>query len=205
MNNYSTENEQLNAIRFFFANNGKVIFTAVLLIVLFFVGWRYWQAHRTTTYLATSDRYQQIMQNLRMNKSATVEETTQFIHQNSNIYGALAALNLAKRYLDAAQLEKAVPLLARARVAAADDGLAALAALRLARVKLQLKQTDAALQLLDSIKGESWAAMVASVRGDILLAKGDKAGARAAWDRGIMADPPPALKQIMQIKKDDIN
>jgi predicted negative regulator of RcsB-dependent stress response len=49
--------------------------------------------------------------------------------------------------------------------------------MRLARVQLQLKQPDAALKTLDSIKGEGWTAIVADLRGEILLSKGDKQGA----------------------------
>ncbi len=49
--------------------------------------------------------------------------------------------------------------------------------MRLARVQLQMKQADAALKTLDSIKGEGWTAIVADLRGEILLSKGDKQGA----------------------------
>lgn len=48
--------------------------------------------------------------------------------------------------------------------------------MRLARVQLQMKQADAALKTLDSIKGEGWTAIVADLRGEILLSKGDKQG-----------------------------
>ncbi|VEB55932.1 Uncharacterised protein [Salmonella enterica subsp. enterica] len=46
--------------------------------------------------------------------------------------------------------------------------------LRLARVQLQLKQADAALKTLDAVKGEGWTAIVADLRGEALLSKGDK-------------------------------
>lgn len=56
--------------------------------------------------------------------------------------------------------------------------------LRLARVQLQMKQADAALKTLEGVKGEGWTAIVADLRGEILLGKGDKQGARAAWEAG---------------------
>ena len=64
--------------------------------------------------------------------------------------------------------------------------------MRLARVQLQMKQADAALKTLDSIKGEGWTAIVADLRGEILLSKGDKQGARAAWEAGVKSDASPA-------------
>ncbi len=72
--------------------------------------------------------------------------------------------------------------------------------LRLARVQVQLKQADAALKTLDTIKGEGWAAIVADLRGEALLSKGDKQGARSAWEAGVKSDVTPALSEMMQMK-----
>ncbi len=54
-------------------------------------------------------------------------------------------------------------------------------------MQLQLKKPDEALKTLEGIKGEGWAAIVADLRGEILLNKGDKQGARAAWEAGVKA------------------
>lgn len=58
--------------------------------------------------------------------------------------------------------------------ATSDENLKAVINLRLARVQLQLKQADAALKTLDAVKGEGWTAIVADLRGEALLSKGDK-------------------------------
>ena len=55
--------------------------------------------------------------------------------------------------------------------------------LRPARIQLQQKQADDALKTLDSVKGEGWTAIVADIRGEALLSKGDKQGARDAGAR----------------------
>lgn len=84
--------------------------------------------------------------------------------------------------------------------ATSDENLKAVINLRLARVQLQLKQADAALKTLDAVKGEGWTAIVADLRGEALLSKGDKKGARSAWEAGVNSDASPALSEMMQMK-----
>ncbi len=77
--------------------------------------------------------------------------------------------------------------------------------MRLARVQLQLKQPDAALKTLDAVKGEGWTAIVADLRGEILLSKGDKQGAKAAWKAGAKSDASPALSEMMRMKINNLS
>ena len=77
--------------------------------------------------------------------------------------------------------------------------------MRLARVQLQLKKPDEALKTLDGIKGEGWVAIVADLRGEILLNKGDKQGARAAWEAGVKSDASPALSEMMRMKINNLS
>ncbi len=77
--------------------------------------------------------------------------------------------------------------------------------LRLARVQLQLKQADAALKTLDAVKGEGWTAIVADLRGEALLSKGDKKARAAAWEAGVNSDASPALSEMMQMKINNLS
>ncbi len=63
--------------------------------------------------------------------------------------------------------------------AAPDDNLKSVINMRLARVQLQLKKPDEALKTLEGTLKVKAAAIVADLRGEILLNKGDKQGARA--------------------------
>ncbi len=69
-----------------------------------------------------------------------------------------------------------------------------------------MKQADAALKTLDSIKGEGWTAIVADWRGEILLSKGDKQGARAgvgSWREKRCFSP--ALSEMMRMKMNNLS
>ena len=42
------------------------------------------------------------------------------------------------------------------------------------------------------------------MRGEALLSKGDKQGARDAWSKGIASEASPALKEMMQMKMNNL-
>ena len=202
---YSNENEQTDALRNFFANNGKALAIGVVIGIAALGGWRYWSSHQDDTAKTVSAQYQQLTSAMQAGKPETLEAVNRFASENSNTYGALAAMDLAKQYVDAGQLDKAATLLQNALKDTKDANLQAVINLRLARIQLQQNQADAALKTLDGVKGDGWTAIVADIRGEALLTKGDKQGARDAWSKGVESDASPALKQMMQMKMNNLS
>jgi len=202
---YSNENEQTEALRNFFANNGKALAIGVVIGIAALGGWRYWSSHQDDTAKTVSAEYQQLTTAMQAGKPETLEAVNRFASENSNTYGALAAMDLAKQYVDAGQLDKAATLLQNGLKDTKDANLQAVINLRLARIQLQQNQADAALKTLDGVKGDGWTAIVADIRGEALLAKGDKQGARDAWSKGVESDASPALKQMMQMKMNNLS
>ncbi|PVF11136.1 hypothetical protein DBO95_25830, partial [Yersinia pestis] len=45
---YTTENDQVDAVRRFFSENGKALAVGVVLGIGALVGWRYWQGNQNT-------------------------------------------------------------------------------------------------------------------------------------------------------------
>ncbi|MGC0985980.1 YfgM family protein [Pantoea agglomerans] len=202
---YSNENEQTDALRNFFANNGKALAIGVVIGIAALGGWRYWSSHQDDTAKTVSAQYQQLTSAMEAGKPETLEAVNRFASENSNTYGALAAMDLAKQYVDAGQLDKAATLLQNGLKDTKDANLQAVINLRLARIQLQQNQADAALKTLDGVKGDGWTAIVADIRGEALLTKGDKQGARDAWSKGVESDASPALKQMMQMKMNNLS
>lgn len=201
---YSNENEQVDALRRFFANNGKALVVGVVLGVGALAGWRFWSNHQDGSFRETSAAYQQVTSALDASKPNTLDAVSKFASENSNTYGALAALDLAKQYVDQNQLDKAAAQLQTGLKATQDANLLAVLNLRLARIQLQQKQADEAIKTLDAVKGEGWTAIVADIRGEALLSKGDAQGAREAWSKGIASEASPALKEMMQMKMNNL-
>ncbi|MGP6488648.1 YfgM family protein [Duffyella gerundensis] len=201
---YNNENEQVDALRRFFANNGKALAVGVIIGIGALAGWRYWTGHQVSNSAEISANYQKVTQAMQSNRPQTLEAVAKFASENNNTYGALAALDLAKQYVDQQQLDQAAAQLQTGLKATKDENLQAVLNLRLARVQLQQKQAEAALKTLDAVKGEGWSAIIADIRGEALLSKGDKQGARDAWSKGIASDASPALKQMMQMKMNNL-
>lgn len=201
---YSNENEQVNALRGFFAQNGKALAIGVIIGIGALAGWRFWSNHEDGSSREASAAYQQVSSALDASKPETLDAAAKFASENSNTYGALASLDLAKRYADTNQLDKAASQLQNGLKDTGDANLQAVLNVRLARVQLQQKKPDDALKTLDQVKGDGWTAIVADVRGETLLSKGDAKGARDAWSKGIASDASPALKEMLQMKMNNL-
>nr|WP_301286157.1 YfgM family protein [Serratia nevei] len=192
-------------MRRFFAENGKALAVGVVLGIGALVGWRYWQSHENANMMAASQSYQEASDRLTAGKPDDVAAAEKFVQANGNSYGVLAALQLAKHFVEQNDFAKAEQQLALAQGQTKDDNLLAMIDLRLARVQLQEKKLDDALKTLDGVKGEGWAAMMQDVRGDVLVAKGDAKGAREAYSKGIESNASQALQVLLRMKLNNLS
>ena len=202
---YENENDQVDAIKRFFAENGKALAAGGSLGVGARLGGRYWTSHQTEAARSASLAYQNAVTAVSAGKPDSISAAEKFATENKNTYGALASMELAQQFVDQNELEKAAAQLQQGLAATSDENLKAVINLRLARVQVQLKQADTALKTLDTVKGEGWAAIVADLRGEALLSKGDKQGARSAWEAGVKSDASPALSEMMQMKINNLS
>ncbi len=202
---YENENEQLEAVKRFFAENGKALVVGVVLGIGALVGWRYWNNHQSDSMMVTSLSYEKTVSGVSGENPASLAPAEKFAAENKNAYGALAAMDLAQQYADKNELAKAAEQLQVGISNTKDANLQALLSMRLARIQIQQKQADAALKTIETIKGEGWTAIVADLRGEALLSKGDKQGARDAWSKGTQSDASPALREMMQMKINNLS
>jgi predicted negative regulator of RcsB-dependent stress response len=92
-------------------------------------------------------------------------------------YAALATLIAARTQVEANELDKAATGLKTVMDTAVDIELRSVARLRLARVQSAQGKYDDALATLKVEDAGEFAPRIADIRGDVLLAKGDRAGA----------------------------
>ncbi|EJL6466814.1 YfgM family protein [Vibrio cholerae] len=199
---YDTEEQQVEAIKDWWKENGKaVIFGAVIGLGGLF-GWRYYQDSVVAAQEAASQSYSKAMDALQA-KGIELEGTIQtFIDANKETeYAVLAAMQLAKAQVDAGQLDEALAQLEWAKGATKDAALKPLLTFRVARLQAEQGQFDDALTQLTSIQEKSWAGRVAELRGDILMRKGDSAAAYAAYTEAQQAED---ASQTLQMKLDDL-
>lgn len=202
---YDNENDQVDALKRFFAENGKALAVGVVLGIGALVGWRFWNGHQDASAREVSLAYQNVTSVMKADKPESITAVENFVSSNKNTYGALAALDVASQLVGKNDLSSAATQLQTGLANTSDDNLKALINLRLARIQVQQKQADDALKTLDSIKGDGWTAMVADIRGEALLSKGDKQGARDAWSKGVASGTSPALREMMQMKINNLS
>lgn len=67
METYNNENDQVDALKRFFAENGKALAVGVILGIGALVGWRYWSSHQQDTARESSLAYENAISALKSN------------------------------------------------------------------------------------------------------------------------------------------
>ncbi|QTH63645.1 tetratricopeptide repeat protein [Psychrosphaera ytuae] len=182
---YSTEEQQEEAIKKFFKENGLQIFLGAALGLGGFMGWKSYVASQLEAQEAASVEYDKFVE------SATAE-TAQLESINTELnafvtahgetgYGIFANLIAAKKAAEAGDLKAAESRLVAAEKATTEPSLNALINTRLARVQTGLGNYDEALATLNAITESGFEANVAELKGDVYVAQGLADKARQAY------------------------
>ena len=141
--------------------------------------WNWWKERRELQAETASARYEELIQAFQRN-DATRGMTLLADLKGEYAwtpYPALGGLLAARVQVDANELDKAAATLREVMDNAHDDEIKLIARLRLARVLSAQAKHDDALALLKVEDAGQFAPRLADVRGDVLLAKGDRDGA----------------------------
>ncbi len=189
MDTYRTEEEQVEAIRRWWDENGRSILVAIVLALAAGFGWQAWKDHNKTQAENASHVYQAMLQSL--SDSAPGErdflEAIDLAEQlksdyTGTSYAQFASLHLAKLAAKNNDLDEAKhQLLWVLSKAAANSDIAEVAQLRLARVLAAAGETEQALDILATRKSGAYAASSAVVQGDIYMQLGQLDDARDAY------------------------
>ena len=199
---YDSEEQQVEAIKDWWKENGKaVIFGAVIGLGGLF-GWRYYQDSVVEAREAASESYTSVISALDTKGVDAQSDIQAFIDANKGAeYSVLAAMQLAKAQVQSGDIAAALEQLEWAKSATKDAALAPLLTYRVARIKAEQGEFDAALTDLEAMTDESWKGRVAELRGDISLRKGDTNAAYSAYSE---AQQAADASQTLQIKLDDL-
>ncbi|WP_305843529.1 YfgM family protein [Photobacterium leiognathi] len=201
MNDYATEEQQVEAIKSWWQENGKAVVLGAVIGLGGLWGWRYYQSEVHAAKHVASDSYTQVVSALDENSKDAVAEAKTFIDANKGSqYAVLTALQLAKVQVENKDLNGAVEQLQWVLNNTKDEAILPLATTRLARIYAEQQKFDEALSELKKVTVPSWKSKVAELRGDILLQKGDITGAREAYVEAQQDGSSPAL----QMKLDDL-
>ncbi|RHW77700.1 tetratricopeptide repeat protein [Colwellia sp. RSH04] len=201
---YQTEEQQVEAIKGFWKENGNTVIAGIVLGFAGFIGFNLYQENVLESELALSDSYQTLMENSTKNAQEFTANAEKFISENGDTsYVSLTALALAKEAATHQDWQQAQKQLTIAIEKAPNEGIKAIATIRLARVQVQLEDYAAALATLAKPLPESFTAAKEEVKGDTYLQQGKKDLARTAYQAAIAADGL-STSPSLQMKLDDL-
>jgi predicted negative regulator of RcsB-dependent stress response len=176
---YLTDKEQWERVLQWVREQGPWVLVSVVLVGSGYWAWNAWQRHAEQAYESASSRYGQIVEAFgRNNIDGGVKLADDLIKDYpTTAYADQANLAAARIQVERGNLDKAAVRLTQVMSSTKDSELALIARLRLARVQLALNRPDEALKTLNAAEPGAFAARFSQVRGDILMAKGDRAGA----------------------------
>jgi predicted negative regulator of RcsB-dependent stress response len=180
---YMNEQEQWELVRTWVRQNVLWVVAGVALAAGGLWGWQAFQAHKEAELVAAGDQYQKLVDAFGKNDRATVitladKLAAEHPHTGYAEQGQLAA---ARMQVENNELAAAEARLIQVRDSTADPELALIVRMRVARLQIEQHQADAALATLAAAEPGAFAARFAEVRGDALLAKGDRDGALKAY------------------------
>jgi len=205
---YRTEEEQVEALKRWWQENGRSIAVGVVLALGLGFGWQAWQKNQQTNAENASVLFQQMLTALTAEAEQGPEPARAVAERikdeyRGSAYARFAALHLARIAVTQGDLDVAEAELRWVLAMTSEgDDLQRVARLRLARVLAAAGDTEAALGLLESPQ-PAYAASYALARGDILLAEDRREEALAAYERAAAAlDAEQPLPRTLSDKID---
>ena len=202
-----TDEQQADIVRDWLRENGGFILGGILVAVGSLFGWQQWQDYQKTQAERASALYEELLQAVRGGRTAQADEL--FLDLNSSFsrsaYVDQAHFVLAKSSMDRNDFEVAAGYLSAVVDQTASEEIRHVARLRLARVRLQQRLFDVALEALGSSNPNSaFAPRFDEVRGDIYYAQEQFDDARIAYEAALSGaqDPPVIDRVYVQAKLD---
>lgn len=185
---YETEEQQVEALKKWWKENGKSIIAGVVLGLGGVAGWGAWVNHKETVAQQASNVFEQLVVAVEAENTDVADAKAAVLHQefSSTPYSAFADLMQARVLYEQGDPAGAKAALEKAVANAPDPALKSIAVLRLARIQLSSGELDAAEAVLNKHPAPTaFAGEYALVRGDIARGRGDVAAARSAYQQAI--------------------
>jgi predicted negative regulator of RcsB-dependent stress response len=199
------EQEQIAELKQFWKQYGALIVTLALAALVAFAGMQGWRYYKNSQSGQASALFTKFGEAVRKNDVKEIRALGKQVMDGfgSTAYGPSAAMLLAKINYENGEPAAAAEQLQWAIDKAKDAETAELARLRLASIRLDEKKYDEALKLLETKHSTAMETLYADLRGDVMVAQGKTAEARAAYKMAIEKSlPNSAYRSVVQIKLD---
>jgi predicted negative regulator of RcsB-dependent stress response len=208
-----TEEEQIEALKRWWDENGKQVVLAIVLTVGGYFGWQAWTDHVEEKTAAASLVYQEMLDHISDVTAGDVVDTENQVEisqlaetlkqdYSNTQYAFYAALIKAKLAVEGTDLSAAAVELQWAMDNAGETVSENIARLRLARVEAAAGNLDKALQLVQGVDAGELKSAFDEAKGDFYQLQGNAAAAYTAYEAAMMGIDAgnSSASQLLQLK-----
>ena len=199
------EQEQVEALKAWWKDNGKMVMLTLILVmggIAAMQGWKSWKANQA---LAASTLFAELTKQIASGDPKRINDAAAAVVDNygSSAYAPRASLLAAQVNMQARDAARAKTQLQWVIKHASEEGLKNVARINLATVLLDEKSYAEAQELLEAPHPDSFAGVYADLKGDVLGAQGKKEEARAAYQLALdKTDAKSSYRSLIQMKLD---
>ena len=188
MSTYQTEEEQVEAIKKWWKENGKSVIGGVVLGFAIIGGWQGWQGYQRNQGEAASAYFDSMRQAVRTGQDdKAIDDGKRLIGEfGGSAYASFAALELARLAYQRGEKGVARDHLQWVSDAAADPAIRETGRLRLGQLLLDMNELDALQALVAEPAPAAFGGEFAALRGDLERARGNEEAAREAYQEALI-------------------
>lgn len=201
---YDTEEEQVEAIKKWWKENGYSIVGGIVIGLAAVFGWQAWTKQQEQSAANASLRYDKMEVAIQQGNSESALKQGEMIIAEwpDSSYAIFAALDLARIKLEQGDTDAAQSRYRWVLEHTGNPSLKQLARMRLARILVAKGDLDGADAVIAQADKDNFAGEFAVIRGDIAKARQDYTAARAAYTDALSGEI--GNRQLVQMKLDDL-
>ena len=197
----TTEEQHVEAIKNAWSKYGLSVIGGFVLFVASYYGWNEYQAYKQNKNALASDAYEAAIETIN-EPEAFLKAVNEFEKTHDHeAYRSFLHLRAAKTLFAEKKWEEGKAML-NGLIDSDLKGISEVAAARLVRVHIELKEYDAALSQLDLITGDAFESLKQELRGDIYERQGEKKLAQQAYQAALSASKEK--NELLQMKADNV-
>lgn len=201
------EQEQVDALKSWWKENGKWVIGVAIVGLLGLAGMQYWKKHQATQAAEASKLFAEVQKQTMSNDPKRVNDAVAALVDRfgGSAYAPRAQLLAVQVNVQAKAIPLAQTQLHWVIEHATESGLQDAARLKLASILLDEKQFDDALKLLNATHSESFTGLYADLKGDVLSAQGKKEDAKVEYKQALTKiDEKSMYRNLVQLKLDGL-
>lgn len=201
MSDYLTDEEQLAKLRSWWESNGLLMIAAVVIAVIGVVGWRWYADTSAEKTARASDLYADFLIAEGPSRQTILDTLASELPDTT--YYTFAILQEARERIAEEDFPAAEDALRRALATKPERVVADLIRLRLGRLLQQMDRGDDALTIIAEVRSAGFRPQVAELKGDIHLARGERALAHEAYTAALVDLADGSQRPLLELKAAD--